>query len=169
MNSKLAKGAAALGAVAVLAFGAAAISGANAGSSGASSTRPGGAGAGFGGTAGQGQIPQEGQFRGGGAGGAPPGLGSPVTGATADKVAKAAVAKYPGQVEQVQKLPDGSYVAHVFTSSGEVHVAVSATFKVTGKAAGMRGPGSAGGAGRPGGQGQPPAGAGSSTSPGSTI
>jgi len=66
------------------------------------------------------------------AGGAPPGMGSDVTGATADKVAKAALAKYPGTIERVVKLPDGSYVAHVITGQGEVHVALSASFQVTG-------------------------------------
>ena len=64
--------------------------------------------------------------------GAPPGLGQDVTGATADKVEKAALAKYPGTIERIAALPDGSYVAHVITSNGELHVLVSKDFKVTG-------------------------------------
>lgn len=64
--------------------------------------------------------------------GGPPGFGTDVTGATATKVAKAATARYSGQVERVMQLPDGSYVAHVITSNGEVHVHVSPAFKVLG-------------------------------------
>lgn len=117
MNQKLAKGAAAVGAVGVLVFGAAAIGGANSNSSSGATQRTG-----FG--------------PGGGAppGGARPGLGTPVADDVAKKVAKAATAKYPGQVERVDQTPDGSYVAHVITSSGEVHVLVSKDFEVTGKA-----------------------------------
>lgn len=101
-------------------------------------------------TTGTGQSPNgTTQFRGG-----PPGMGTQVTGATATKVAKAATAKYPGHIEQVMKLADGSYVAHVITSNGEVHVHVSRDFKVTGV---MQGPpqgfGGSGGA-----QGAPPSG-----------
>jgi hypothetical protein len=61
-----------------------------------------------------------------------------VTGATADKVAKAATAKYPGNVERVEKLSDGSYLAHVITNNGEIYVSVSNSFKVTGT---QQGPG----------------------------
>jgi hypothetical protein len=65
--------------------------------------------------------------------GMPPGLGTPVTGASADKAKAAALAKYPGTAERVMKLSDGSYVVHVITSSGgEVHVKVSKAFAVTG-------------------------------------
>ena len=71
--------------------------------------------------------------------GAPPGFGHDVTGATADKVEKAALAKYPGTIERIMALPDGSFVAHVITSSGEIHVLVSKDFTVTGTAQG--GPG----------------------------
>ena len=67
-----------------------------------------------------------------GGGQAPPGFGTPVRGTAATKAAKAAVAKYPGSVEAVMQLPDGSYVVHVITSSGEDHVAVSSAFQVTG-------------------------------------
>ena len=63
---------------------------------------------------------------------APPGFGSAVTGAAASRAEKAALAKYPGRVEVVVQLPDGSYVVHVITSSGEVHVAVSKDLRVTG-------------------------------------
>jgi hypothetical protein len=58
----------------------------------------------------------------------------------AAKVEKAALARYPGTVERVMALPDGSYLAHVFTSSGEVHVAVSKDFEVTGTVQGFRPP-----------------------------
>lgn len=82
----------------------------------------------------------------------PPGLGD-VTGATADKVAAAATEKYPGEVERVMQLPDGSYVAHVITSSGEVHVAVSKDFTVTGTEQGGPMGGGPGGAAPPAGSG----------------
>ena len=77
-----------------------------------------------------GQLPPSGQVPGGGQ--APPGFGTPVSGTAATKAAKAAVAKYPGSVEAVMQLSDGSYVVHVITSSGEDHVAVSSAFQVTG-------------------------------------
>jgi hypothetical protein len=70
-----------------------------------------------------------------GANGAGPGggFGTPVTGTAAAKAKAAATAKYPGTVERVMQLPDGSYVVHVATTSGgEVHVKVSKTFAVTG-------------------------------------
>ena len=130
MNPKLAKGAAAVGAVAVLVFGAAAISGANSGSSSSAAATTSGA-HGFGGA--PGQLPQQGQN------GRPPGFGTDVTGAKATKAAKAALAKYPGQVEHIEQLQDGSYVVHVIQSSGEVHVLVSTAFKVTGHQAGPGG------------------------------
>jgi glucose/arabinose dehydrogenase len=77
----------------------------------------------------------------------PPGFGTVVTGAAADKAKAAALAKYPGTVERVMKLSDGSYVVHVIRSSGEVHVKVSKTFTVTGTEQGPPGgaPPSAGG------------------------
>ena len=128
MNPKLAKGAAAVGAVAVLVFGAAAISGANSSSSSSAATT---GARGFGGPGGQ--IPQHGQN------GRPPGFGTDVTGAKATRAAKAALAKYPGQVEHIEQLQDGSYVVHVIQSSGEVHVLVSTAFKVTGHQAGPGG------------------------------
>ena len=71
-----------------------------------------------------GQVPGGGQ--------APPGFGTPVTGTAATKAANAALAKYPGSVEAVLQLQDGSYVVHVITSAGEWHVAVSSAFRVTG-------------------------------------
>jgi hypothetical protein len=74
-----------------------------------------------------------GQPPGAGARGGPPGMGTPVTGATATKVGNAALAKYPGKIEHIQKLANGSYVAHVLpTSGGEIHVLVSKAFRVTG-------------------------------------
>lgn len=76
---------------------------------------------------------------------APPGFGAAVTGDTAKKVAAAATAKYPGTVERVMKLQDGSYVAHVLlTGGGERHVLISKAFQVTGSEQG--GPGGGGGA-----------------------
>jgi hypothetical protein len=79
----------------------------------------------------------------------PPGFGAPATGTAAAKAKAAALAKYSGTVERVMKLSDGSYVVHVVTSNGELHVAVSKDFKVTGTQQG--GPG--------GHVGTPPAGA----------
>jgi hypothetical protein len=65
--------------------------------------------------------------------GTPPAIGKAVTGAAADKAKAAALAKYPGTVERVMKLSDGSYVVHVKRSSGgEIHVLVSKAFAVTG-------------------------------------
>jgi hypothetical protein len=70
-------------------------------------------------------------------GGGGPGAGAAITGTTATKVKDAALAKYPGgTVERVMQLPDGSYVVHVITGKGEVHVLVSKAFKVTGTAQG---------------------------------
>ena len=84
------------------------------------------------------QAPQRGQ---GGPAGPAPSFGTPATGAAADKAEKAALARYPGQVERVVQLDDGSYVVHVITSAGEEHVAVSKDFEVTG--ADQGGPGGA--------------------------
>ena len=68
----------------------------------------------------------------------PPGHGPdrPVSGATADKVKAAALAKYPGaKIERVDQLPDGTYVAHVIKPDGsELHVTVNKQFEVTGTA-----------------------------------
>src|SRR3954453_7468564 len=65
--------------------------------------------------------------------GVPPGMGKTVTGAAADKAKAAATAKYPGTVERVEQLSDGSYLVHVTQKSGgEVHVKVSKEFTVTG-------------------------------------
>ena len=66
------------------------------------------------------------------AGQAPPAFGTDITGAAAAKAKAAALAKYDGAIERVVKLADGSYVVHVITAEGEVHVAVSKAFKVTG-------------------------------------
>jgi hypothetical protein len=65
--------------------------------------------------------------------GMPPGLGKAVTGTVAAKAKAAALAKYPGTVERVVQLPDGSYGVHVLRKTGgELHVRVSKDFKVTG-------------------------------------
>jgi hypothetical protein len=71
----------------------------------------------------------------------PPGFGKVVTGSAASKAEAAALAKYPGTVERVMQLDDGSYVVHVLRSSGEVHVEVSKAFAVTGTEQGMPGGG----------------------------
>ena len=77
-----------------------------------------------------GQGPQAGQAAPGRQ--APPGLGTPVTGSAASKVKSAVLARYDGTIERIMKLDDGSYVAHVITSNGELHVSVTKGFKVTG-------------------------------------
>ncbi|MEA2404913.1 MAG: hypothetical protein QOE08_1560 [Thermoleophilaceae bacterium] len=62
-----------------------------------------------------------------------PGTGTIVTGASADKAKAAALAaKVQGTVNRVLKLSDGSYVVHMFATSGPHHVFVSKDFKVTG-------------------------------------
>jgi hypothetical protein len=71
--------------------------------------------------------------------GGPGRMGTAVIGTAFDKAKAAATAKYPGQVEQVLKLSDGSYVVHVISSSGEQHVKLSKTFKITGLAQGRPG------------------------------
>ncbi len=60
------------------------------------------------------------------------GMGTEVTGDAAAKVEQAVAAKYDGTIERVQQLADGSYVAHVMTTGGEVYVTVSKSFEVTG-------------------------------------
>jgi hypothetical protein len=93
------------------------------------------------------------------AGNLPPGMGTEATGSDAEKAKSAALAKYPGSVERVVKLPDGGYVVHVIKDdgSGEAHVLVDAKFRVSGQEAGRGGP--PGGGMMPpgaGGQQQPP-------------
>jgi hypothetical protein len=68
--------------------------------------------------------------------GAPPGLSDQVTGTTEQKVEKAVLAERGGTIERVEALPDGSYIAHLITDQGEVYVAVSSDFQVTGTAQG---------------------------------
>jgi hypothetical protein len=73
------------------------------------------------------------------AGQRPPGgpMGTPVTGTAAEKAKAAALAQYPGTVERVLKSPTGGYIVHVIQKDGsEVHVLVSATFRVTGTGTG---------------------------------
>jgi hypothetical protein len=70
-----------------------------------------------------GQIPQGWQ----------PGTGTIITGAAADKAKAAALAaKYPGTVNRVLRLSDGSYVVHLIATSGPHHVFVGKDFKVMG-------------------------------------
>jgi hypothetical protein len=88
------------------------------------------------------QVPQ---------GGAPGGFGgADLTGPAATKAARAALNKFPGDIERVTAGPGGSgYVVHVFLPDGvEVHVVVSDEFKVLGSDAGRGGggPGFGGGA-----------------------
>jgi hypothetical protein len=117
----------AIGAVAVVAaFGAWSLGKSSADTSSSSSAQPAGL-----------QAPRQQGSRPGS------GFGTAVTGSAAAKAEKAALAKYPGQVEVVVQLDDGSYIVHVITSGGEQHVAVSKDFKVTG--AGPGGPGGPGG------------------------
>jgi hypothetical protein len=79
-----------------------------------------------------------------------PGQGAAVVGPAATKVKAAALAKYPGTIQDIQQQPDGSYVAHVIRPDNtEIHVLVSKAFKVTGTQSGPPG----GGFGRPGGGG----------------
>jgi len=140
-------------AVAVLAFGATAIakhsSSPSSSSSSGSPAQPGGSGQA---APPNGQaVPQDGR-------GGPPGMFSPVSGATLAKLKSVATAKYPGTVERALRLPDGSYEVHVIRSGGqEVHVHVSKAFKVTGTEqggppAGGLAPGGQGGQSAPGGQ-----------------
>jgi hypothetical protein len=67
--------------------------------------------------------------------------GHEITGAAAAKAKAAALARYHGTIERVVKLADGSYVVHVITAEGEVHVAVSKALKVTGSDQGSPGGG----------------------------
>jgi hypothetical protein len=63
-----------------------------------------------------------------------PGAGTLITGAAAEKAKAAATAKYPGNVNRVLQLSDGSYAVHLLGTSGPHHVFVSKEFKVTGTA-----------------------------------
>jgi hypothetical protein len=120
-SSKLTRGVAALAAVAALAFGANAVAD---NSSSSASTTAGGAPAGA-------------------RQGAPPDMGTAVTGSTLTKLKSVATARYPGTVERAMKLSDGSYVVHVEQTDGtEVHVLVSSAFAVTGVDDGPPGGGS---------------------------
>jgi hypothetical protein len=142
MSKKLMNTSAAAAAAAVVAVGGYLIGNgqSDSGSSAASSGTP---AAQQGGPAFNGQGPSGGQGRPGfGPGG---GLGSPVSGDAAARVEKAVTAKYGGSVERVLKLSDGSYLAHVITSNGEVRVKVSKAFDIVGTqqgpAGGPRAPG----------------------------
>jgi hypothetical protein len=84
-----------------------------------------------------------------------------LTGATADKVRAAAVAKYPdATIQRVETDSDGVYEAHIVTADGEqLIVQVGEDFTVTGTASGG-GPGGRHGGGGP--EGAPPPSAGGS-------
>ncbi len=72
-------------------------------------------------------------------GGMPGGMGAPASSAEAKKAGAAATKRYPGTIERVMKLADGSFIVHVITKTGEQHVAVSKSYKVTGAQQGGRG------------------------------
>ena len=62
-----------------------------------------------------------------------PGVGTIITGETADKAKAAALAKYPGgAVNRVLKLSDGSYAVHMIKIRWPHHVFISMNFEVTG-------------------------------------
>lgn len=64
-----------------------------------------------------------------------------LTGTTADKVRKAALAKYPGAtIQRIESDSDGAYEAHLVTAAGQqVTVEVGKDFAVTGEEAGGHG------------------------------
>jgi len=85
--------------------------------------------------------------------GAAPGFGgADLTGPSATDAAKAALARYPGDIERVTQGPGGSgYVVHVIQADGsEVHVVVSDEFKILGSDAGAAPRGFGGGSTPPG-------------------
>jgi hypothetical protein len=146
MSQSILKAAAGVAALAAIAFGASAIASGNK-SSTASVAGPGAPAQGMNG----GPPPgMNGAPPAGGMGG--PGGGTAVTGSAAAKVKAAALAKYPGTIERIEQAPDGSYVAHVIRSGGELHVLVNKQFVVTGTATGPPGrsgrPGSTGASGK---------------------
>ena len=134
-KKQISRGLAGAAAVAALAVAGAAVS---SGSNSPSQSAPG-------------QRPGSGTFNGTPPTGAHPGFGTPVTGAAAEKAKAAALARYPGQVEQVMKARSGNgYEVHVIKSDGgEVHVLVSAGFQVTGTETGPPGRGQMPNAGTP--------------------
>jgi hypothetical protein len=143
MSQPILKAVAGVAALAAIAFGASAIASGSNHRSGA-----GGAAAAFGGPPGPGPGARNGAAPGtrnglppAGANGAPPpgagpGMGQPVTSATAAKVKAVALARYPGTIERIDQVPGLGYVAHVFRSGGggEVHVLVTKRFQVKGLA-----------------------------------
>ena len=63
--------------------------------------------------------------------------GADLTGREAEKAARAALSKYPGDIERVTRGPGGGgYVVHVIQETGEVHVLVGPDFHVDGSDAG---------------------------------
>jgi hypothetical protein len=74
-----------------------------------------------------------------------PGQGTPVVGPAAAKVKAAALAKYPGTIQEIGKLSDGSYIADVIRpDNSQIHVLVSKAFEVTGTRSGPPGGGPGG-------------------------
>lgn len=129
MSKKLINTGAAAAAAAVLVIGGYLVGNSSSDSS-ASTANTGNASAQQGGPAFNGQPPGGGQSRPGF--GPRGGMGNEVTGGAAQKVQKAVAAKFDGNIERILQLPDGSYLAHVITSNGEVYVKVSKSFDVTG-------------------------------------
>jgi ABC-type transport system substrate-binding protein len=130
MSSKVTKFVAAGAAAVAVAAGGIAIgnsSSSNRASGAAAAAQPAGQASGSGDvlTAVSGKVPQNWS----------PGTGTIITGADADKAKVAALAaKQPGTVNRVLKLSDGSYVVHLFATSGPHHIFVSQDFRVTGVA-----------------------------------
>ena len=122
-----------------LAIGNSTSSNGSSGTANAAATTGPAARSGYGPRAGQGaqsgQAPSKAPVTGQVPAGWQPGTGTIITGASADKAKALAVAAgYKGTVNRVLQLSDGSYVAHMFATSGPHHVFVSKDFKVTGTA-----------------------------------
>jgi hypothetical protein len=67
--------------------------------------------------------------------------GADLTGAEAEKAARAALSKFPGEIERVTRGPNGGgYIVHVIQETGEVHVVVGDDFNVEGSDAGSAPP-----------------------------
>jgi hypothetical protein len=137
MSQPILKAAAGVAALAAIAFGASAIAGA----SGNSQSSAGGPMGAVGAAPSAGGPPAGGPPAGAPRRGVGPGMGQPVTGATAAKVKAAALARYPGTIERIDSIPGLGYVAHVFRAGngGEVHVLVTSQFQVKGLAPGPGG------------------------------
>jgi hypothetical protein len=63
--------------------------------------------------------------------------GADLTGPEAEKAARAALSKFPGEIERVTRGQNGGgYIVHVIQETGEVHVVVGDDFDVEGSDAG---------------------------------